>query len=221
MKERKIYVIGGSNGYANWMNGSITRNMEEANLVVLTGGADINPSLYGEKVGQYTHFYDHRDELEIREYHQAKMLKKKIIGICRGAQLMTVMNGGKLIQHMSHRGNHGMTTFDGETVIINSLHHQMCYPFDIPGAKVLGWCSETQKSPVHLNGDNQEVELPDDFVEPEIIYFNENELGIQYHPEMMSDSMSGMQKTIQIFETWMQNGFNFEQKKENTEIEYV
>jgi carbamoylphosphate synthase small subunit len=199
---RKIYVIGGSNGYANWMNGTITRSMEEADVVVLTGGADINPALYGHPVSKRTWFSDGRDIQEVEEYEKAKILGKKIVGTCRGMQILTALNGGWLIQDMNHYGRHTIRLYDNTTVEVNSLHHQMCYPFDIPGAKVLGWC-ERGTSNSYLDGNDKEIELPADFVEPEIIWFNKDEMGWQYHPEMMSTGSPGLVKTQQIFEDFL------------------
>ena len=51
----KIYIAGDYGvGYAYWLldyykDSAITRNIDEADLVMFTGGADINPSIYGEK----------------------------------------------------------------------------------------------------------------------------------------------------------------------------
>lgn len=183
-KDRKIYVIGSSTGYARWMGGKITNNMEEADLVVLTGGADIQPKLYRHPESRTTHAIPYRDEYEIEEYNKAKSLGKKIIGICRGMQLMTALNGGWLIQDMNHRGGHTITFFDGTKGVVNSLHHQMCVPFDIPEARVLGWCDPGTSS-YYVNGNDEYVDMINmypEFVEPEIILFNKNELGYQYHP---------------------------------------
>ena len=208
MKNIKVFVVGSSTGYAHWMinnTSQLTKKMEDADLVVLTGGADINPQLYQEKPGKYTYFSENRDVMEVEAVIKARALNKKIWGTCRGLQLLTALNGGKLIQHISHGGSHLMITEDGSRVNVNSLHHQMCYPFDIPkeNYRILGYAPNI--SPTYLNGDNNQIELPENFVEPEMIIFGKNEMGVQYHPEMMSEITDGFKKTYEYFEKFMNN----------------
>jgi putative glutamine amidotransferase len=204
----KIYVIGSSIGYARWMldvlNATLTDKMEDSDLVVLTGGADIDPMFYGENKGKYTSTYAQRDDYEFAEINKAIDLNKKIVGICRGMQWLTIINGGKLIQHINHPGSHKIKLYNNNEVIVNSMHHQMCFPYDITTKyKILGFTDNI--SNVHLNGDNKNVELPNNFVEPEIILFNDNHLGYQYHPEAMSMNSEGMQATVDIFLKFMNN----------------
>ena len=53
-------------------------------------------------------------------------------GICRGAQFLNVMNGGKMWQHtVGHaiRGVHeAIDQMSGEEVMVTSTHHQMMIP---------------------------------------------------------------------------------------------
>lgn len=68
---------------------------------VLTGGIDIHPSLYGETI-HYPHspaeFELERDLFETRIYAYAQLHRLPLLAICRGLQLVNVLNGGKLIQ---------------------------------------------------------------------------------------------------------------------------
>lgn len=208
MKDIKVFVVGNSRGYAHWMIDShkqLVDRIEDCDLIVLTGGQDIAPSLYNESPGRYTYFTPQRDEYEILAYNKAKELGKKIFGTCRGLQLITALNGGKLIQHISHPGRHYMITEDGNQVTINSLHHQMCYPFNLPKDKyrVLGYSPNI--SSIYLNGNDEKVDLPENFVEPEMIIFGKNEMGVQYHPEMMAESSDGFQTTYEYFKKFMNN----------------
>lgn len=61
----------------------------------------------------------------------------------------------------------------------------MLYPFDMnPKDYELLAYSEYFQSKTYLNGNNEEIELPKDFLEPEIVYYkNTNALCIQGHPE--------------------------------------
>ena len=68
--------------------------------VLFTGGADINPALYGEKqtphgTGKYN---DVRDLSDILLMKQALKINIPMFAICRSFQMLSVICGGKLIQ---------------------------------------------------------------------------------------------------------------------------
>ena len=65
---RKIYVVGGDTGYASWCKSEIVRNMEEANLVMFTGGADVSPYLYKKRAHPTIGSNPRRDFEEITEF---------------------------------------------------------------------------------------------------------------------------------------------------------
>lgn len=47
----KIYVVGGADNYVNFIeNVQLVEKLEDAQLVVFTGGEDVTPSLYGWKM---------------------------------------------------------------------------------------------------------------------------------------------------------------------------
>ncbi len=188
--KRKIYVVGNSGSYTNWMEGQSVKTMEEADLIVFTGGEDVNPDLYGENEGYQTYYSVERDIREIKEYEKARELGKPMVGVCRGSQFLCVMNGGKLIQHMEHPGGHDIITSDGQILEATSTHHQMQLPYGLPNEdyKLLGWADELSKC--HLNGDNQNINFPkhafkdNRIMEPEIVLYPKTKcLGIQMHPE--------------------------------------
>lgn len=105
----KVYVVGYSTGYANWVSNQLTDKMEEADLVLLTGGEDVNPSYYGEKPHKSTHFTQ-RDTFEFSEIKKAIALKKPLYGTCRGLQILTVAAGGSLIQDQTNRYSPHLTS---------------------------------------------------------------------------------------------------------------
>jgi gamma-glutamyl-gamma-aminobutyrate hydrolase PuuD len=186
---RKIYIVGGGRGYANWMQGTVVPTMEEADLVVFTGGEDVDPSLYGEEKHKYTTSNVHRDAKEIEAFQKAQELGKHIIGICRGAQFSCVMSEGRLVQHQDNPYyTHPIQVKgrDGE-IIITSTHHQAMYPYDMPHDeyKLLGWTRDISR--MHQNGRGEEM-LFNGLPEAEIVYFPKTKaLGIQGHPEMMDE----------------------------------
>jgi gamma-glutamyl-gamma-aminobutyrate hydrolase PuuD len=194
-KELKVFVVGGSTGYASWLdNYSLVGSIEEANLVFFTGGEDVFPQLYGEPRGSHTYHgpirenlgMPARDFMELTAYKKAVELGIPMFGTCRGLQFLTVMNGGKLIQDVTgHCGyDHDILWDDGEITETTTVHHQMCYPYDLPEEdyRVLA-VSHNHKSKHYLDGwDNPVANVP---AEPEVIYYPKTKsLGVQGHPEM-------------------------------------
>lgn len=187
-KNRKIYVVGPQKHYANWMEGKLVDSMYKADLVVFTGGEDVNPALYGEKPNKYTSFNKERDEFEIRQFELCRDLNKPIIGICRGSQLLCVLSGGKLVQDQNNpQFLHKIETYDGKNIIVSSTHHQAQYPYlmDKSNYKLIGWSKGVAN--FHHDAYGKELELPEG-KEVEICYYPKiNALGIQGHPEMIMD----------------------------------
>jgi gamma-glutamyl-gamma-aminobutyrate hydrolase PuuD len=190
---KKVYVIGPQTGYNRWINGLVpTSRMEEADIVILTGGEDINPSIYNRKCLQGTYYNPSRDNYEIREYKKAIEIGVPLIsGTCRGFQLAAALNGGLLIQdvtsHWCH-GTHAMTN-GSDLYEITSLHHQMVYPYTMPKDMydILYWAAPSRSQ--HYLGLTDD-ETRNVLVEPEVMVIRPNDrtkiLGIQGHPEMMT-----------------------------------
>ena len=182
---RKIYVVGHQRGYAGWMQGQPVPNIEDADLVVFTGGEDINPAIYGKAQHPLTWFNEHRDKFEIEHFDYAVEKGKKMIGICRGAQLLCALAGGILVQHQSHPMYHKMLTSDGREVITTSTHHQRQFPWGgkKPNFKLLAWADHL--SPFS-EGQNKDDNMKDDRPEAEIVLYPDIQaLAIQGHPEFV------------------------------------
>ena len=122
----------------------------ELDGLVLMGGSDVCPESYGEKALQPAWNGDQiRDDYEIALLRAFMDLKKPVLGICRGAQVVNVAQGGTLWQDLgtqvpgalNHRNweiyaeNCHATSFvpgtglahlyPGATVVkTNSIHHQ-------------------------------------------------------------------------------------------------
>lgn len=193
-KKIKLFVVGPSVSYASWLNHEKVSTMEEADLVLFTGGEDINPKLYEQPCGQFTHYNVHRDLMEVESARKAIKLGKNIWGTCRGIQLGCAMSGGLLVQHMNHPWQHNLTLYDGTVIQVNSLHHQMQHPYNLHPSEyvVVGYAKGL--SNVYLNGHNNEMLLPtinkgSDLTtkEAEIVYYRKTKwFGAQSHPEMLS-----------------------------------
>jgi gamma-glutamyl-gamma-aminobutyrate hydrolase PuuD len=105
-------------------------------LICFTGGADVQPHLYGEhNVASYVN--PARDEREMEVYTYCKGLGVPMVGICRGGQFLNVMEGGKMYQDVdNHTATHYLTLAEtGEQFKVTSTHHQMMRP--APHGKVL------------------------------------------------------------------------------------
>jgi len=168
--------------------------LKKGDVLVFEGGCDIDPSLYGETPGKWTQSpHISRDEVEIMAFQQARKMGIPMIGICRGAQLITALLGGKLVQHVDgHNHDHPILIENGERAIeASSVHHQMMWPEGIRDYELLAWTLGLAHK--YLNGKNEDIsaQLPHDgtdptspVIEPEIIHYPEvKALCIQGHPE--------------------------------------
>jgi hypothetical protein len=186
LKKPKLFVVNDYGCGKPWyMTFQKTSDFENADAIMFTGGEDINPVLYGEKEGRNTHGISrHRDAVEVGYFYRARDRKMPMIGICRGAQLLCAMAGGKLVQDMRHPHRHFITTDKGERFLINSMHHQMMYPLNTKH-KLIAWTEGL--SPHYEAGDGSPMEVPEK-KEPEIVYFEDIKgLAVQGHPEWLSE----------------------------------
>jgi len=158
-------------------------------MLILWGGSDISPSLYNKGRSRFSGATDepsYRDAVEWNCLKRAVALGVPIVGVCRGAQLLCAAAGGYLIQHVdNHAGpRHSITTDTGEKYEVNSLHHQMMYPFDVEH-ELLAWSSEI-RSPRHIGEHDVDEEVK---CEPEFVYFPQLKgFAAQWHPEMMHEN---------------------------------
>ena len=115
---------------------------EECAGLILSGGGDVDPALYGEENSACFGIDRERDAAEFRLIEAYLRAGKPILGICRGQQLLNVYFGGSLIQHLptaerhvpSRTGDNAHSTgaqpgsflagLYGEAFPVNSAHHQ-------------------------------------------------------------------------------------------------
>lgn len=78
---------------------SATEALAGADGLLLTGGGDVDPALYGEAAHPtYDAAEPGRDAFEIELIARAVQADLPILGICRGLQVLNVARGGTLIQ---------------------------------------------------------------------------------------------------------------------------
>lgn len=167
--------------------------------LLLPGGGDMDPKFYGQEripaCGEPNLLRDAAEPLLLRAFLAAD---KPVLGICRGIQVMNAVLGGDLYQdikpfeHLPHNGHwakvHTVTVRRGtllsrilgqDTVLVNSQHHQAVDRV-APGF-TLAALSE--------DGIVEAIEKPDaGFC-----------LGVQWHPEWLSDADPAMQGLFDAF----------------------
>ena len=78
--------------------------LEAIDGLIMTGGADIHPSFYGQIVLERCGEIDEeRDRFEVELVHAARDRDLPFLGICRGLQVLNVALGGSLYQDLSYR----------------------------------------------------------------------------------------------------------------------
>lgn len=171
--------------YSNKIKGE-----EKIDLVLFIGGEDVYPSYYNHSTGSKTIYNEDRDYYE-KNYLFDNHFDTPKIGIGRGSQLLTVLSGGSLIQHVNGHSNGKLQEIEINAIyyendyLITSNHHQMMYPFDMNDLdyQIIGK-SKYYLSDKYLNGKDENIDLPANFVEPEIVYYHETKsFCIQGHPE--------------------------------------
>lgn len=202
-KHIKIYVTGGRYDYIRGVSALVskhkykietTRNISKADLVIFSGGEDVDPSLYKHPKHVLTGSNPIRDKREMGIYDYCILRNIPMFGVCRGAQFLTVMNGGKLIQHCTGHSSgrlHLIDAIDLDTGAIymfemSSTHHQMMYPYNLPEDKyeLLSWSSEKLSSTYMLGNEDAKHTRQEPKKEPEIVYYKDtNCLCVQGHPE--------------------------------------
>lgn len=77
----------------------IPKILERLDCILLPGGPDVSPLLYGENpIREVTYSVEAQDRFEIELVRQCVKMNKPILGICRGAQVINVALGGTLYQ---------------------------------------------------------------------------------------------------------------------------
>lgn len=165
--------------------------IRHAGGLVLSGGGDLDPALYGEPMHARTHPpHPARDATELALIAAARENRVPVLAICRGIQALNVALGGTLVQDIPSQVEGGLDHYTeqqraartheisvvpgsrlagalGTTRIsVNSLHHQSV-------ARVAPGLVTTAQSP---DGVIEGLETTDDWWV----------LAVQWHPEEMS-----------------------------------
>ena len=167
--------------------------LDLADGVILIGGKDYDPRIYyGEEPVPETNLNRMRPEFDLAFARAVLRRNLPVLGICAGCQLINIVTGGKLIQHLPDAEKHQFTTHEaavteqgffsralraepGTRITVNSFHHQAVDPEHLgSGLRVTGTA---------FDGSVEAIELPGERMV----------LGVQFHPErMMKDLGPGL-----------------------------
>jgi putative glutamine amidotransferase len=178
---------------------SVDYFLREADGIIISGGEDVNPALYGmeKEIGKCEEIDYRRDTLEIRMIKYAIANRIPLLCICRGCQILNVVNGGTLIPDIQtdygtaiiHRGGtskHTVSISEGTLLYeicrvrgdtVNSYHHQAVKDI-APSFRAVAYAQDSI------------IEA----IEPADTSGHAFLLGLQWHPEVMefSDPLSGL-----------------------------
>jgi len=168
--------------------------------LILSGGGDIDPQHYGQPTDPaVTGIRRDRDAFEIALYNEAVDKGLPILAICRGAQLVNIVCGGTLTQHVDGHwqteppqvASHAVDVLADSalsdavgrsaTLPVNSFHHQ---GLDRIGAGL--------RVTAVSGGGVEAVESADRSV-----------VAVQWHPELMA--AAGDPQHYALFERFVQN----------------
>ncbi|AGL20331.1 gamma-glutamyl-gamma-aminobutyrate hydrolase family protein [Actinoplanes sp. N902-109] len=155
--------------------------------LVLSGGADLAPALYGAEPQPLTVTRPDRDTAEMLLARAALAAGLPVLGVCRGMQLLTVAAGGSLHQHLpdvlGHEGHRPAPAVYGQQEVTFT-----------PGSRIAGLMGDERA--VHcyhhqgvadpgsltVSGRTADglVEAVEDPAKPFL-------LGVQWHPEVIRD----------------------------------
>lgn len=180
------------------------RRIAELDGLMLTGGGDVNPSLYGSTRKSETQGVNNgRDRDETLLCHLALERKVPLLGICRGIQVLNVACGGSLIQDIASevpnalphnqdedrsKPTHPVILEDGSRLFqligiaeieANSMHHQAV-------SKLGKDCIVTAHAP---DGVIEAIEIRD----------HPFAIGVQWHPEEMYQSIVHSRRLLKAF----------------------
>lgn len=164
---KKLFLLGDENNFTNYINAFNALGAEvvasrddsqahECSALILPGGGDVNPILYGAEMNGSYKPDDARDNAEMRVIARFLAMDRPILGICRGLQILNVAFGGTLKQHIEGHNQlpqridrTHMTTADdpfltslyGEKFSVNSAHHQVVDRLGV-GLQAIQWSEE-------------------------------------------------------------------------------
>lgn len=157
--------------------------------LILSGGDDIEPALYGEEpILELGDVCPERDLFEMKFFDKALERKVPILGICRGFQIMNVALGGTLYQDIKVQQGSG---FNHLNLVdpVDTLEHEVTLEQNSKLYQMMGkdrlMVNSLHHQAVNKVGENLKVVgLSSDHIVEALEYEGESfMLGVQWHPE--------------------------------------
>ena len=182
---------------------------EQLDGVFLPGGADVDPSSYGDEKGVGCGRTDlARDRTEVLLVRWASEDGKPVLAVCRGEQILNVAAGGTLYQDLAlHReGSIKHDYFPVEGKYTRELRsHVVEVAPDTQLARLLGDATVEVNS-MHHQGIRElapslvaSAVAPDGVIEAVEPANGQFMIGVQWHPENLVDSDPRMQRLFSAF----------------------
>lgn len=179
---------------------TLRASFERLDGLLLSGGGDIDPAVYGEEPHPSIWGLDmNRDRAELAMAKWSADAQKPVLGICRGTQVLNVALGGSLFQDIEAMQPGSLThMFDQETTPREKVTHairvtegsRLSKLIQADAAQVNSWHHQAIK---RLADDLKVVALaPDGIVEAIEIPGHRFALGVQWHPEWLYDRQPEM-----------------------------
>ena len=159
--------------------------------LVLSGGGDIDPLLFGQEPHQNLGSVDRvRDEMELQLTQKALDQDLPILAICRGIQMLNVAAGGTIYQDIAaempqptlRHSQSGAGWYASHTIDIIS-ESRLFQIFDSPTARVNSFHHQAVRE--IGEGFIATAKAKDNVIEAIESPTRRFALGVQYHPEMM------------------------------------
>lgn len=167
---------------------------ESVDGVLLCGGPDIHPNLYGEQIKYYCGHVNHeRDVFELELARLCIEEDKPLMGICRGSQVLNVACGGTLYQDINLQGATDFKHADN-----SESHSPVAHPVNLLTGKffeqvlciseleITSWHHQAVRAP----GEGIEIAAlcPDGIIEGVYMPAKKCIFGVEWHPEMLPDN---------------------------------
>lgn len=170
-------AVRGTVGALGWSAEFIAGDTQapDADLVVVAGGEDVSPELYGGRPG-YPGAAGHvpaADRAHLRVIRDAAASGTPLLGICRGLQLINVAFGGTLVQDMCGHRRPGQSDPFVPTRVTGD-------PGIVPDQPVL--CTHHQAIDVLGSGLRVAARAEDGIIEA-VVHRGAPVTGVQWHPE--------------------------------------